>query len=132
MATYYAGKSGGFDIAELPAGTFKIDKWTYVADRGLIDVSCTNTLGTECYIGNLKAGTVKATGYVTLELVSEFNLFGFAAGDEITLNLYVDDVAKVGFRDIYAIIDDITFEDDVSGVATFELTALISLPKANL
>ena len=129
-AKYFTGKSGSFIVDGFPDRTFAMFNWSYVKDKGLVDISNTNAFGTEQYIGNLNAGTVSAEGFMTDILLNDvINNNEIQAGDEIILNLYIDANTSLGFTEIYAIVDDFTFDMPLDGAATFVLKALISEPK---
>ena len=128
---YFCGKSGGFVLDDYEDTFFKIQKWTYIKDKGLVDISNTNALGTDQYIGNLNSGSIKASGFMTDEQLKIFNDNEIEAGQEVTFNLYFDILADtpLGFENIQAVIDDITFGMDYTTNGTFLITALISEPK---
>jgi len=128
-AIYYAGFSGGFRIQDLPENLFKVNKWTYVQDKGLVDISNTNALGTEMYIGNLHSGSVKAVGFMTDELLDVINGNQLEIGSEVFFDLYLDAANTLGFTNVACVLDDITYNMDIQQVATFTITALISEPK---
>jgi hypothetical protein len=129
-AKYFAGRSGYFTIDDFPERQFAMFNWSYVKDKGLVDISNTNAFGTEQYIGNLHAGSVTAEGYITDTLVDIINdVNGLQIGNEIVLNLYVDANTALGFTGINAVLDDITFDMPLDGAATFVLKAIISEPK---
>jgi hypothetical protein len=128
-AIYYAGFSGGFRIQDLPENLFKVNKWTYVQDKGLVDISNTNALGTEMYIGNLNSGSVKAVGFMTDELLDVINGNQLEIGSEVFFDLYLDAANTLGFTNVACVLDDITYNMDIQQVATFTITALISEPK---
>lgn len=128
-AIYYAGFSGGFRIQDLPENLFKVNKWTYVQDKGLVDISNTNALGTEMYIGNLHSGSVKAVGFMTDELLDVINNNQLEIGSEVFFDLYLDAANTLGFTNVACVLDDITYNMDIQQVATFTITALISEPK---
>ena len=128
-AIYFAGYLGGFQIQDLPEKLFKVHKWTYVQDKGLVNISNTNALGTEQYIGNLKSGSVKAIGYMTDDLLDVINNNELEIGSEIYFDLYLDNEDSLGFTNIACVLDDITYTMDIQQVATFTITALISEPK---
>jgi len=128
-AIYYAGFSGGFRIQDLPENLFKVNKWTYVQDKGLVDISNTNALGTEMYIGNLNSGSVKAVGFMTDELLDVINNNQLEIGSEVFFDLYLDAANTLGFTNVACVLDDITYNMDIQQVATFTITALISEPK---
>lgn len=131
-AKYFAGKNGFVNIVGFPNGLFKITDWTYIRDKGLIDITNTKSNGTTQYIGNLNAGSITASGYMTDALLEEAldEFSDFQGGVEVKFDLYLDfdSTPKLGFTDIDAILDDIEFSDSIDGVAEFEIRALVNQP----
>lgn len=131
-AKYFAGKNGFVNIVGFPNGTFKINKWTYLTDKSLLEISNTKSQGTTQFIGNFNAGSISASGYMTDELLAEATdeFSDFHGGVEVKFDLYLDfdSIPKLGFTDIDAILDDIQFSDTIDGVATFEIKALVNQP----
>lgn len=133
-AKYFAGKTGYATIEGFPAGRLKISSWNYVDDNNLVEITNTRSYGKQQFIGNLQGGTITCDGYMTDDLLNNLKpgnnqlLFG---GKEVVFDLYLDYDAfpKLGFTDIDAIIDDLTYGFDVNGVATFQIKANINEPK---
>lgn len=126
---YFAGYLGGFNLVDLPEKLFKVHKWSFVKDKGLVDISNTNALGTQQFISNLNAGTIKATGYMTDDLLEAINNFDIEIGSEVKFNLYFDQEESLGFTEIDCVIDDINFTMDIQSVGNFTISAVISEPK---
>jgi hypothetical protein len=126
---YFAGYLGGFNLVDLPEKLFKVHKWNFVKDKDLVDISNTNALGTQQFISNLNAGTIKATGYMTDDLLEAINNFDIEIGSEVKFNLYFDQEESLGFTDIDCVIDDINFTMDIQSVGNFTISAVISEPK---
>jgi hypothetical protein len=126
---YFAGYLGGFNLVDLPEKLFKVHKWNFVKDKDLVDISNTNALGTQQFISNLNAGTIKATGYMTDDLLEAINDFDIEIGSEVKFNLYFDQEESLGFTDIDCVIDDINFTMDIQSVGNFTISAVISEPK---
>jgi len=132
---YFSGFLGRMVIATFPDDIFTCTNWSYVKDKGLVDITNSLSFGKNQYIPNLQGGTIKADGYVTERLMEEIfnddpNNPALAAGTEVKFDLYFEfgDV-NIGFTDIDAIIDELDFSMTNDGTATFTVSARISEPK---
>lgn len=129
-AKYFSGKTGNFVIQAFDQNIFRMSSWNYVKDKGLVDISNTNAFGVEQYIGNLNSGSIQAEGLITDELLDLIiNNNALQVGDEILVDLWVDEAALLGFQNLNAIVDDFTFDLGIDTAATYVLKALISEPK---
>lgn len=132
---YFSGYLGRMVVQGFPENIFTVTNWSFVKDKGLVDVTNSLSFGKNQFIGNLRGGTIRADGYVTERLMEEvFNDDpldpSLESGQEVKFDLYFEfgDV-NVGFTDIDAIIDELDFSMTIDGTGAFTVTARISEPK---
>lgn len=135
MANYFQGYKGRMVIDGYAPDVFKVNRWQYVSDKSLVDITNSLSFGKDQFIKNLTSGTITAEGYMTETLVTQvFDPNGASPleqGQEVVFDLYFDYIAntKIGFENIDAIIDEFDFAVDNAGTGTFRIRALLNEPK---
>lgn len=133
---YFVGKKAKLTIPDIKVDgqvvdsgvanfELKVRDWEYVKVKTPVDISNTNSYGAESYIGNLTTGTINCTGYLNDQLYNSlFTQNNIPPGTYAKFELFVDSPALA--FDVWAIIENFTYNADVKGAITFAISAIVS------